>query len=128
MGTHTTPEISIESDELVLHLDHVETLESLRRSVRARIESIVTVTVVDDAYEFVHGLRLIGTGIPGATAVGRFVSHDGATFAVVHHGRPRGVVIEFRDGEFKRWVIGTDRPEDIVAYVTRESETKPPLN
>ncbi len=103
-------------DQLVVRLNTSEKLESVHSDVTVPLSSIRFVEVVENALEFVHGLR-VGAGIPGTTAVGTFTSKDARIFAVIHHAQHRGVRIVLEGAAFDEILLANADPESVVAQI-----------
>jgi len=43
------------------------------------------------------------------------------TFAVVHHGRPRGVRVRLDETDYQELIIGCEDPEPLVAKLTERA-------
>ena len=80
-------ELTIQGDELVVHLSTAEKLDAVHGEVRVPLDSVKSVEVLDDAMGAIHGIR-VGTGVPGLVAIGTFTSRTAKIFAVVHHDTP----------------------------------------
>ena len=109
-------EIRIYGSDLVVELSHVEKVEAVHGPVRVPLSSVREVEVVDRPLELIQGIKLPGTGIPGRTAVGTWVSPDGRTFAVEHHAS-RGVVVHLEDQTYQELIVGCDQPEEVADRV-----------
>ncbi|HEY0258675.1 MAG TPA: hypothetical protein VGC18_02380 [Lacisediminihabitans sp.] len=107
-------EVTVQGDEVVLALTPTEKLEAIRGDVRVPRTAVRDVEVVEDALDVVHGIRT-GTGIPGVLVVGTIRGGGKKSFVVVHHGRPRGVVIRLNGAEYDELVVGCDDPEAVAA-------------
>jgi hypothetical protein len=109
-------DISFEGSDLVLELSKMEKVEAVHGDVRVPLSSVRDVEVVDRPLDYIHGLKMPGTGIPGRTAVGTWVSSDGSTFSVEHHAS-RGIVIHLDGQAYQQLVIGADDPEALAERV-----------
>ena len=109
--------LRVDGDEVVLELSALEKVEGVHGDLRAPAQAVASVEVLDDVLVAVHGLRAPGTGIPGMTAVGTFRGGDGRTFAVVHHGEHRGVVVHLDGQSYDQWVVGCDDPEGVATAI-----------
>lgn len=108
-------EVSIEGDQVVLHLSPLEKLEGIHGDLRAPLASVRGVEVLDDAMGEVHGLRAPGTGVPGLVAVGTYLDQGTKTFAAVHHDTRRGVRVSLDGGGYDEWIVGCADPEGVAA-------------
>ena len=103
-------------DQLVVRLSAAEKIESLHSDVSVPLSSIRSVEVVDDALDYIHGLR-VGTGIPGSTAIGTFTSKRAKIFGVIHHGEHRGIRILLDGTKFDEIVVGSADPEGMASQI-----------
>ncbi len=106
--------LTVEGDDLVLHLTGMEKAEAVHGEIRVPLRSVQAVEVLDDAIHAVHGFR-VGTGLPGYVAVGTFTTRDTKTFAVVHHDTRRGVLVKLDGAEYDQLIVGCDDPEAVAA-------------
>jgi hypothetical protein len=109
-------ELSVDGDQLVVHLSALEKAESVHGDVKVPLSCITRVEVLDDAIAAVHGFR-VGTGVPGWVAIGTFTSRDSHIFAVVHHNTPRAVHVELDGAPFDELIVGCDDPESEAAKI-----------
>jgi hypothetical protein len=111
-------ELTVEGDELVVHLRPIEKAEAVHGEVRVPLSAVRQVEVLDDAIGAVHGFR-VGTGVPGVVAVGTFTSREAKIFAVVHHDTHRGVRVELEGAQYDELIIGCEDPEAAAAAIGR---------
>ncbi|MFZ0995512.1 MAG: hypothetical protein WAO09_05990 [Candidatus Dormiibacterota bacterium] len=109
----------------MVELSRLEKAEAVHGDVRVPLSSVRDVEVVDQPLDLIHGVKLPGTGIPGRTAVGTWISPDGRTFAVEHHAS-RGVVLRLEGQTYQQLIVGCDQPEDVAASL-RAAIGRPPL-
>ena len=114
-------ELSIEADELIVHLSPFEKAEAVHADLRFPTTSITDVTVLDNAIQSVHGLRAPGAGIPGYLAVGTFRGPTSKMFAAIHRSAPRGVKIDLEGESYDTLVIGCEDPEATAQMIRRPS-------
>jgi hypothetical protein len=111
-------ELQIEGDELVLQLSFGERAVSLHGDLRAPLSAVRSVQVLDDAHEPAdHGWR-IGERLPGVVEVGLIFDDGRKIFAAVHHGTPRGVIVNFEGADYDQWVVGCADPEVVAARLS----------
>jgi hypothetical protein len=109
--------LSVEGDELVLHLSAAEKVEGVHGDLRAPLSAVAGVEVLDDAHGPVgirSGLK-VGTRIPGVIEVGTVQGRTRRLFAAVHHDTPRGLRIRLDATTFDEWIVGCDDPEAVAA-------------
>jgi hypothetical protein len=109
-------DIRIDGSDLVVELSRLEKAEAVHGDLRVPLTSVRQVEVADRPLDLIHGLKLPGTGIPGSTAVGTWVSPDGRTFAVEHHAS-RGVVVHLEGQTYQQLIVGCDQPEEVAERV-----------
>ncbi len=107
----------IAAGTVTLVLTRVERLEAFHGDVAAPVASVVTVRASDDLWSELRGIRAPGTGIPRVISVCTRRGPFGRDFAVVHGTGP-GVVVEFADQEFQRWVVSAADPAAEVAALS----------
>ncbi len=112
-------ELSRDGQELVVKLRALEKAEAVHGDIRVPWSAVQSVTVLDDAIDAVHELKLPGSRIPGVFAMGTFKSRDGHLFATVHHQTPRGVKVTLTGAAYDTLIIGTEDPEAVVAAWTQ---------
>lgn len=106
-------DIRIDGSDLVLDLSRLEKAEAVHGDLRVPLAAVREVEVVDRPLDLIHGIKLPGTGIPGRTAVGTWISPDGRTFAVEHHAS-RGVVVHLEGQPYQQLIVGCDQPEEVA--------------
>lgn len=110
-------ELSVEGDELVLHLSRGEKLEAVHGDLRAPRSAVRSVEVLEDAHEPAdHGLK-VGERLPGYSEVAVVHSGGEKLFAVVHHDTPRGVRIDFTGTDYDAWIVGSADPEALKSAI-----------
>lgn len=98
-------------DVVVVALAATEKLEAVHGDLSIPVGMIRSVEVCDEPYEHVEGLRVLGAGIPGGTAVGTFLSSDEKTFAVVHRHMHRGLILRMEGFSYDEVIISVEDPE-----------------
>ncbi|MGA3147725.1 MAG: hypothetical protein ABSF33_09635 [Acidimicrobiales bacterium] len=109
-------ECVVVGQQLVVRMNTHEKLEAVHADVSVPLSSVRSVEVVENTFDFVHGLR-VGTGIPGSTAIGTFTSSTARIFGVIHHGKHRGLRILLEGADFDEILIGCDDPEAVAAAI-----------
>jgi hypothetical protein len=110
-------ECVINGDQLVVRLSTTERLESIHPDVSVPRSSIRSVQVVDNALDYVHGMR-VGAGVPGMTAVGTFTSENARIFAVIHHGQHRGIRVLLEGTDYDEILVGCADPETVASHIS----------
>jgi hypothetical protein len=101
---------------LVLVLRGLEKVEGIHGDLHVPLSSVRDVEVVERSLDLIQGFKLPGTGIPGMTAVGIWVSPDGKTIAG-EHPASRGTVVHLEGQSYQQLVVGSDNPEALAESV-----------
>jgi hypothetical protein len=109
-------ELSIQGDELVLHLSGAEKVEGVHGDLRAPVSAVRGVEVLDDAHRAagIHAGVKFGTRIPGVVEVGVVQGRTRRLFAAVHHDTPQGLRIQLEGSPFDEWIVGCTDPAVIA--------------
>lgn len=111
-----------ESESLVLKLSTAEKMEGLHGDIRVPVTAVESVAVLEDAMAAVHGVKVLGSRLPGAFAMGTFISGEGKIFAMVHHHTKRGVKIRLTGQTYRAVIVGMDDPERVVLMLPQSRE------
>jgi len=115
-------DVGVDGDTLVIKLTVRDRLLGLRlHDFRISLGAVRGATPLAHARSAVPPLRMPGTGIPGAFAVGTFYPWRGRrpkTFAVVYGNGP-GIAIDLDAADFDRIVLSLPDPNDLVVQLNR---------
>ncbi|WP_181397149.1 hypothetical protein [Cryobacterium arcticum] len=107
--------LRVHPDRLEIHLTPAEKTLALRReNVVVQRENIRSVTITDDPWIWVRGIRAPGTLVPLVVAVGVWKFHGGKDFLAIKRKR-QAVVIDLVGDEFARLVLSTNHAPDLIA-------------
>lgn len=103
--------ISIDGDRVHFDVEGLDKLWSLRSRLEFPLAHIRAVKVDPEAARgWWHGLRLLGSNIPGVLTVGTFYQHGEVVFYDVHD--PDGtIVLELEHERYKRLIVEVETPE-----------------
>ncbi len=104
----------VDNDVVTVSLSAIEKAEALHGDVSVPRAAVVSVRVVSDGLDEVHGLRMPGTGLPGVIMVGSWRDNGRVTFAVCHGRRP-AVVLELAGQHYDRLVVTVENPDEVAA-------------
>ena len=104
----------VDNNAVTVSLSGVEKAEALHGDVSVPRTAVVSVRVVPDGLDEVHGLRMPGTALPGVIMVGTWRDKQGVTFAVCH-GRQPAVVLELTGQHYDRLVVTVENPGEVAA-------------
>jgi hypothetical protein len=111
-------EISVEGGRLHLEVQAWDKLWSLRSHLDFPLEHVASVRAAAEAARgWWHGIRLLGTQVPGILTAGAFYEHGGVVFYDVHDP-DRTIVLELNHERFARLVVEVDDPEAAVKTIS----------
>ena len=107
--------LRVHPDRLEIHLTPAEKTLAFRREnlVIAR-ERIRSVTITDDPWIWVRGIRAPGALVPLVLAIGVWKFHGGKDFLAIKRRR-QAVVIDLIGDEFARVILSTNHAPDLIA-------------
>jgi hypothetical protein len=115
--------IDIKDDSLIVDIEGADKLWALKSQLTVLLASVVGADTAEaEAREWLHGIRLGGTHIPGVISAGRFYSHGKWVFWDVHDPA-KAIGIELRDEHYSKLVIEAGNPEDQIRRI-REAIAK----
>ena len=112
--TGTMASLSVHSDRLEIHLTRAERTLALRRdSIVVQRENIRSVSITEDPWIWLRGIRSPGSMIPLVLAAGTWKFHGGKDFVSIKRHRA-AVVIDLVDEEFARVILTSQHAADFV--------------
>jgi hypothetical protein len=107
--------LRVHPDRLEIMLTPAERSLALRRDgiVVAR-DNIRSVTITDDPWIWIRGIRAPGTVVPLVLAVGTWKFHGGKDFLAIKRKR-QAVIIDLVDEEYSRVILTTQHATDLIA-------------
>jgi hypothetical protein len=107
----------VNDDVVTVSLSAIEKAEAAHGDVSVPRAAVVSVRIVPDGMDEVHGMRMPGTGLPGVIMVGSWRDKGRVTFAVCHGRRP-AVVLDLTGQRYDRVVVTVENPDEVVASLT----------
>lgn len=116
-------EIEITPTSLIVHIRGTDRFSAFKSQLEVPLEHIADVEAsIPEARDFWHGIRLVGTQIPGVITAGSFLQHGEWAFWDVHDP-DKAVGIRLKDEHYAKLIIGVDDPaataRDISAAIQR---------
>jgi hypothetical protein len=109
--------IEIKGDLLLVHIQGSDRLWALKSRMELPLTNVIGATsATAEAREWLHGLRLGGTHVPGVVSAGRFYSDGKWAFWDVHDP-DKAIAIELRDERYSQLVIEVDDPDEEIQRV-----------
>ena len=113
--------LRVHPDRLEIHLTAAEkTLAFRREDVVIQRENIRSVTITDDPWIWVRGIRAPGALVPLVLAVGVWKFHGGKDFLAIKRRR-QAVVIDLIGDDFARVILSTNHAPDLIASLKLEA-------
>jgi hypothetical protein len=111
-------DIELTSTSLIVHIRGVDQFFAMKSRLEVPLEHIASVdATAPEAHEVWHGLRMVGTNLPGVITAGRFVQHGEWAFWDVHDP-DKAIAIRLRDERYAKLVIGVDDPVTTAKAIT----------
>ena len=117
------PKIEVTDHELVVSLNPLERIWSLRLGVRVPVSSIQWVEVDPKAVPWKLGVRVPGTFFPGVIAAGTYWKPKNKQFAYWKRGETP-VVVWLKGHKFNSLVLGSKDPQRLVAQINAAIQGK----
>lgn len=114
--------ILVEGENLVVKLGIVDTMFSMRSTMRIPLVAVERVYFDPFVGEEPRGIKAPGTYLPGVVTRGTFHAEGVKTFWNVWRGTS-AVVVELSGQKFDRLVIDHREPEDIVRQIEAATDS-----
>lgn len=114
-------QLLIEGNTLVVRLGIVDTMLSVRSTIRVPLTAVQRVYVDPVVAEEPRGIKAPGTHVPGLLTKGTFHCDGVKTFWNVRRGT-NAVVVELAGQKFDRLVIEQANPEAIVQDIVSATD------
>ena len=115
-------EVEITPTSLIVHIRGADRFFAFKSQLEVPLEHIAGVEAsAPEAHQVWHGLRVVGTNLPGLITAGRFVNHGEWAFWDVHDP-DKAIAIRLHDEHYAKLVIGVDDPEATAKAVTAAIE------
>jgi hypothetical protein len=110
-------EIVVSGGSLVLHVKGADKLWALKSSLEIPLQHVAGIRADPSvAHGWWHGLRMLGTNLPGVITAGTFY-HDGKRVFWDVHNPENTVVIELRDERYSELIVEVADPNKTVEAV-----------
>lgn len=103
-------QIELTPETLIIRMEGADRLWALKSQLAIPRAHLVGAEPAEaEAREWIHGIRLGGTHIPGVISAGRFYEHGRLVFWDVHNPE-RAIAINLRDERYSRLIIEVEDP------------------
>lgn len=106
--------LRVHPDRLEIQLTAAEKALALRREgISVPRSAIRSVTITDDPWIWIRGIRAPGSLVPLVLAIGTWKFHGGKDFLIIKNKR-QAVIIDIADEEYARLIVSTNHAVDLV--------------
>jgi hypothetical protein len=110
------PRYEITDTHLIVHLNLLDRIKTLRKSFAVSKENIRGATEDQGVIPGELGIRAPGTGLPHVVYAGTFFKRFERQFVSWHRGES-AVVVELKDHKFARLILGSKEPRELVRQI-----------
>ena len=111
--------VTTERDRAVFTVEGLDKLWSFRSRLELPLAHITAVEHNPEAVgRWWHGVKMIGTDVPGLFAAGTFYYHGELVFWDVRHPE-HAIIVELQHERYKKLIVEVDDPADTVAKLRR---------
>jgi hypothetical protein len=98
--------VVVDGAKVRLHLSLLEVLGAFHGSLEVDLSKVESIEIEETPWvrEVLKGVRAPGTGIPFVIMLGTMRYRGGKDFVAIYRRKP-AAIINFRSGEFKRWIF-----------------------
>ena len=117
-------QISIEGDRVHFDVEGLDKLWALRSRLDIPLAHVRAIKIDPEAARGLwHGLRLMGSNIPGVLTVGTFYQHGEIVFYDVHDPE-RTIVLELDHERYKRLIVEVEDPQAALSAIEQALKSK----
>ncbi len=111
--------VSTEGDRLHLEVEGIDKLWTLRSHLEFPLSHVRAVRIDPEAARgWWHGLKIIGSNIPGILTAGTFYEQGGMVFYDVHDPE-QTIVLDLDHERYKRLIVEVQDPDKTRATIER---------
>jgi hypothetical protein len=110
-------QIELTQDQLIVHITGADQLWALKNRLEIPLAHVTGAQPAEaEAREWLHGIKVGGTHVPGVISAGRFYQQGKLVFWDVHRAE-RAIAISLRDERYSRLIIEVDDPAAAIATI-----------
>ncbi len=107
------------ADNFIFEVKGLHKLWALKSQITIPKENIIRAYPNQENLNWIKGLRMPGTHIPGLITSGSYILKDGTIFCdVVDH--EKSIVVELKDNHYKKLIIEVDNVKEAISILTSE--------
>ena len=110
-------DVSVAEGKLMLHVRGSDKLWALKSTLEIPLVHIASVRADPErARGWYHGIRMLGTNVPGVITAGTFYQDGKRIFWDVHHPE-KTIVIDLHDDRYNELIVEVDDPAEVVKLI-----------
>ena len=111
-------DLAVHEGKLILHVLGADKLWALTSTLEIPLEHVAGIRADPEvARGWLHGIRVLGTNVPGVITAGTFYQHGQRVFWDVHHPE-NTVVIELHDERYNELIVEVENPQMAVQLIS----------
>ena len=111
--------IEKKANNFVFEVKGLHKLWALKSEISIPKENIINAYPNQENLNWIIGLKMPGTHIPGLITAGNYIVKDGTIFCDVTDHK-KSIVVELKDEHFKKLVIEVEDVEEAINILTSE--------
>ena len=108
--------IEKQSDKFIFKIKGLHKLWALKSQITIPKDNIIKAYPNKEKLNWIMGLRMPGTNIPGVITAGTYIVKDGKIFCDVSNYK-KSIVVELKDEFYKKLVIEVDNVENALSIL-----------
>jgi len=108
-----------QADNFIFEVKGLHKLWALKSQITIPKENVVNAYPNQESLNWIEGLRMPGTHIPGLITSGTYILKDGTIFCDVSDPK-KSIVVELKDEHYKKLIIEVENVEVAIKTLTSE--------
>ena len=109
--------IEKQADNFTFEVKGLHKLWALKSQITIPAENIINAFPNQENLNWILGLRMPGTHIPGLITAGTYILRDGTIFCDVSDHK-KSIVVVLKDEHYKKLIIEVDNVEEAISMLT----------
>lgn len=106
-------------DNFIFEIMGLHKLWALRSQLTIPVSNVINAYPNEQNLNWIQGLRIPGTHVPGLITAGTYIVKDGTIFCdVVDH--KKSIVVELQDEFYKKLIIEVDDPQGTIYLLSNK--------
>lgn len=111
--------IEKQGDNFIFEVKGLHKLWALKSQITIPKENVLNAYPNEENLNWIAGLRMPGTHIPGLITSGTYILKDGTIFCDVSDPK-KSIVVELKDEHYKKLIIEVENVEEAINILTKE--------